>query len=169
MTNRSVPADIQAERDVLGSILLEREAILAVSDILQADDFYLEKHALIFQAMLACLAERVPPRHQHGRNPASTPSAVRPRGGDVVLSGSARRGAHGGACGLLRAGRHRHLPVWILNIGRKSICDKILKPLHLAFRKCQYIPFQEGMTYFGISTSMDKFKLLETLLIIHRG
>ena len=61
MTDRSVPADIQAERDVLGSILLEREAILAVSDTLHADDFYLEKHALIFQAMLACLAERVPP------------------------------------------------------------------------------------------------------------
>ena len=61
MTDRSIPADIQAERDVLGSILLEREAILAVSDILQADDFYLEKHALIFQAMLACFAERVPP------------------------------------------------------------------------------------------------------------
>ena len=61
MIDRSVPADIQAERDVLGSILLEREAILAVSDTITADDFYLEKHALIFQAMLACLAERVPP------------------------------------------------------------------------------------------------------------
>ncbi len=61
MIDRSVPADIQAERDVLGSILLEREAILAVSDTIHADDFYLEKHALIFQAMLACFAERVPP------------------------------------------------------------------------------------------------------------
>ncbi len=58
---RSVPADVLAERAVLGAILLERDAILAISDTLQADDFYLEKHALIYQAMLACLAQRVPP------------------------------------------------------------------------------------------------------------
>jgi replicative DNA helicase len=61
MTERTVPFDLTAERAVLGSILLERDAILAVSDQLQADDFYLEKHALIYQAMLACLARRVPP------------------------------------------------------------------------------------------------------------
>ena len=58
---RSVPADVLAERAVLGAVLLERDAILAISDTLQADDFYLEKHALIYQAMLACLAQRVPP------------------------------------------------------------------------------------------------------------
>ena len=61
MTERSIPFDVQAERAVLGAILLERDAILAVSDTLQPDDFYLEKHALIYQAMLACLAQRVPP------------------------------------------------------------------------------------------------------------
>ena len=38
-----------------------REAILAVSDSLQATDFYLEKHGLIYEAMLACLARREPP------------------------------------------------------------------------------------------------------------
>ncbi len=58
---RSVPADLLAERAVLGAVLLERDAILAISDTLHADDFYLEKHALIYQAMLACLAQRVPP------------------------------------------------------------------------------------------------------------
>ncbi len=61
MNDRSVPCDIQAERSVLGAILLERDAILAVSDILQPADFYLEKHALIYTAMLACLALHVPP------------------------------------------------------------------------------------------------------------
>ena len=58
---RSVPADVQTERAVLGAVLLDRDAILAISDTLQADDFYLEKHALIYTAMLACLAQRVPP------------------------------------------------------------------------------------------------------------
>jgi replicative DNA helicase len=52
---------VQAERAVLGAVLLERDAILAISDTLEADDFYLEKHALIYAAMLACLAQRVPP------------------------------------------------------------------------------------------------------------
>jgi replicative DNA helicase len=61
MSDRAVPFDLAAERAVLGAILLERDAILAVSDQLQPDDFYLEKHALIYQAQLACLARRVPP------------------------------------------------------------------------------------------------------------
>jgi replicative DNA helicase len=61
MSNRSVPADIAAERAVLGSVLLDREAILAVSDQIQPDDFYLEKHGQVFEAMLGCLAKRTPP------------------------------------------------------------------------------------------------------------
>jgi replicative DNA helicase len=61
MSDRTVPFDLHAERAVLGAILLDRDAILAVSDTLQPDDFYLEKHALIYQAMLACLGRRVPP------------------------------------------------------------------------------------------------------------
>jgi replicative DNA helicase len=61
MIDRSVPFDLAAERAVLGAILLDRDAILAVSDNLQTEDFYLEKHALVYQAQLACLARRVPP------------------------------------------------------------------------------------------------------------
>lgn len=61
MTAPPVPYDLTAERAVLGAILLERDAILAVSDTLQPADFYLEKHALVYQATLACLARRVPP------------------------------------------------------------------------------------------------------------
>lgn len=61
MSDRTVPYDLAAERAVLGAILLDRDAILAVSDSLQPDDFYLERHALIYEAQLACLARRVPP------------------------------------------------------------------------------------------------------------
>jgi replicative DNA helicase len=61
MIDRAVPFDLAAERAVLGAILLERDAILAVSDTLHPDDLYLEKHALVYEAMLACLAKRVPP------------------------------------------------------------------------------------------------------------
>lgn len=61
MSDRAVPFDLAAERAVLGAILLNRDAVLAVSDTLVPDDFYLEKHVLVYQAMLACLARRVPP------------------------------------------------------------------------------------------------------------
>lgn len=38
MTERTVPYDLGAERAVLGAILLERDAIFAVSDKTQPDD-----------------------------------------------------------------------------------------------------------------------------------
>jgi replicative DNA helicase len=58
---RTVPADINAERATLGAILLERDAIIGVADWLTPDYFYLEKHAWIYEAMLACYHRRIPP------------------------------------------------------------------------------------------------------------
>jgi replicative DNA helicase len=59
--DRTVPFDLQSERATLGSILLEREAIIAVSPWLTSTYFYLEKHAIIYEAMLACYNRREPP------------------------------------------------------------------------------------------------------------
>lgn len=58
---RSVPFDLQAERATLGAILLDRDAIIAIAAWLAAEFFYLEKHALIYEAMLACYNRREPP------------------------------------------------------------------------------------------------------------
>jgi replicative DNA helicase len=58
---KSLPADINAERAVLGSVMLERDAIIAIAPWLPADYFYLEKHAWIYEAMLACYNRRIPP------------------------------------------------------------------------------------------------------------
>lgn len=58
---RPLPADINAERMTLGAILLERDAIIAVAPWLAAECFYLEKHAWVYEAMLACYNRRVPP------------------------------------------------------------------------------------------------------------
>jgi replicative DNA helicase len=58
---RSVPFDLPSERAVLGAILLDRDAIVAVAAWLPAEYFYLEKHALIYEAMLACYNRREPP------------------------------------------------------------------------------------------------------------
>ncbi len=58
---RTVPFDLQAERATLGAILLERDAIIAIAPWLSSDYFYLEKHALVYDAMLACYNRREPP------------------------------------------------------------------------------------------------------------
>lgn len=60
-TERALPADINAERATLGACLLERDAIIAIAPWLKPDMFYLEKHAWIYQAMLACYLAKVPP------------------------------------------------------------------------------------------------------------
>ena len=39
MEGKLPPHSIQAEQSVLGSILIDREAMLVVSDVLQEDDF----------------------------------------------------------------------------------------------------------------------------------
>ena len=53
--------DLLAERATLGAILLDREAIVAVAAWLTPDHFYLEQHALVYEAMLACRHRREPP------------------------------------------------------------------------------------------------------------
>ncbi len=58
---RSVPYDLEAERAVLGSILLDREAILTVLPWLKPEHFYLEKHGRVFAAAEACYRRREPP------------------------------------------------------------------------------------------------------------
>jgi replicative DNA helicase len=58
---KSLPANIEAERATLGSILLNREAIVAIAPWLPPAAFYMEKHAWIYEAMLACYNARVPP------------------------------------------------------------------------------------------------------------
>ena len=59
--DRTVPCNVEAERATLGSVLLNRDAIVALDGWLTPDLFYLEKHAWIYAAMLACYHRRVPP------------------------------------------------------------------------------------------------------------
>lgn len=55
------PVNIEAERATLGSILLNREAIIAIAAWLQPNDFYMEHHAWVYDAMLTCYNARIPP------------------------------------------------------------------------------------------------------------
>lgn len=54
------PRNLEAERALLGSCLLERDAITVVSD-LPDSAFSLERYAAVWRAIVACYRERVPP------------------------------------------------------------------------------------------------------------
>lgn len=54
------PHSDEAERSVLGSILIDRDAIVQVSEFLQPEYFYQGKHGDIYQAMLSLFEGREP-------------------------------------------------------------------------------------------------------------
>lgn len=52
MLDKIPPHNIDAEQSVLGSILIDPESINQVAKFLQAEDFYLETHRLVYDAIL---------------------------------------------------------------------------------------------------------------------
>lgn len=48
---RKLPFALEAEQSVLGSILIEPESFTYIADVINGDDFYLEEHRRIFDAM----------------------------------------------------------------------------------------------------------------------
>lgn len=57
---RVPPHSIEAEESVLGALLLDRNAIAEVAELLLPDHFYKDAHARIFRAMQALYQEREP-------------------------------------------------------------------------------------------------------------
>ena len=49
---RSLPHNIDAERSVLGSILVNNENYYRVVELLRPEDFYFDSHRLIFRQMI---------------------------------------------------------------------------------------------------------------------
>ncbi len=54
------PHSEEAEQSVLGSILLDKDSILKIADILQPRDFYKKSHRIIYEAMLDLYEEQEP-------------------------------------------------------------------------------------------------------------
>lgn len=57
---KSIPANLEAERAVLGALLIDPDAIIKIANFLRPSDFYRERHAWIYEAMFA-LNERHEP------------------------------------------------------------------------------------------------------------
>lgn len=57
LTERGMPAAIDAERSVLGGVLLDNTAISEASNLLRPEDFTLEAHRKLFSRMMELIAE----------------------------------------------------------------------------------------------------------------
>lgn len=57
---RTPPHSIEAEQSVLGSLMLDKDAVIKIADLLKVGDFYKDDHNLIYQAMLDLYEEREP-------------------------------------------------------------------------------------------------------------
>lgn len=54
------PQSQEAEKATLGSILIDKDAIIKIADFLKPEDFYYNQHGQIFQAMLDLFGKRMP-------------------------------------------------------------------------------------------------------------
>jgi replicative DNA helicase len=57
---RLTPQNLEAEQSTLGSLLIDKEAIIKVADQLRPDDFYRDIHRMIYEAMLEVYGHQEP-------------------------------------------------------------------------------------------------------------
>jgi len=116
---RAAPHDRDAERYVLGSLLLDRDAIFKVADMLTADDFYIARHQRIFAAAMGLF----------GRRERIDPLTVR-----VELSRKEELDRAGGAAYLRELAEHVPVSLEVERYARRVSERAILRRLLLAAR-----------------------------------
>jgi replicative DNA helicase len=57
---RIPPQSLESEKAVLGSIMLRKDAIQEIEDVITPESFYAEKHKIIFEAMLELVSKNEP-------------------------------------------------------------------------------------------------------------
>ena len=60
LIKRVLPHSVEAEQSVIGSMLMDREAIIAASEIITGADFYQHQYGVIFDAMVELFNEGKP-------------------------------------------------------------------------------------------------------------
>jgi replicative DNA helicase len=60
LSEKLPPQDVETETACLASVLLSREALYKVIEILQPEDFYLDKHRIIFGAVMELIQKDLP-------------------------------------------------------------------------------------------------------------
>lgn len=60
LIKRILPHSLEAEQSVIGSMIMDREAILVASEVLTREDFYQHQYGIIFEAMVELCNEGQP-------------------------------------------------------------------------------------------------------------
>lgn len=60
LIKRVLPHSIEGEQSVIGSMLMDREAIITASEMITADDFYQHQYGIMFEAMIELFNEGKP-------------------------------------------------------------------------------------------------------------
>ena len=60
LIKRVLPHSVEAEQSVIGSMIMDRDAILAASEIITSEDFYQHQYGVIFDAMVELYNEGKP-------------------------------------------------------------------------------------------------------------
>lgn len=60
LAGRVPPQDMDAERSIIGALLLDRDAVVAVAQLLKPEHFYKDAHVDIFSAVLSLFEKREP-------------------------------------------------------------------------------------------------------------
>ena len=60
MNEKVPPQNLDAEKSVLGAILLDPDGLINVLEFLTEDHFYSSRHATIFKSMIQLFDERLP-------------------------------------------------------------------------------------------------------------
>ena len=59
-TNRIPPHSVESEQSILGSIILDKDAIITVAETINPSDFYKEAHKIIYESMLSLNSNNEP-------------------------------------------------------------------------------------------------------------
>lgn len=60
LMKRVLPHSVEAEQSVIGSMLMDKDAIIAASEIITASDFYQQQYGIMFESMVELFNEGAP-------------------------------------------------------------------------------------------------------------
>ena len=60
LLKRVMPNNVEAEQSVIGSMLMDKDAIIAASEIITAADFYQQQYGVMFECMVELFNEGAP-------------------------------------------------------------------------------------------------------------
>ena len=60
LIKRVLPHSVEAEQSVIGSMIMDRDAIMTASEVITSEDFYQSQYGVLFDAMLELYNEGKP-------------------------------------------------------------------------------------------------------------